>query len=282
MKSVGRKVDSQEYLSFAEKIIQDEIAEGLAGRPDTVEVEREYITNHSYRHLKTIELIQQKKSLHILNIGTGHGVLEYFIKERFGYHVETVDIKEEVEGYYGRRMERFGIPQKACDLNRERLPYDNESFDVVIFSEVLEHLLVSPLKPLLEINRILKKRGYLIVVTPNVASFSHITFLLCGRHFMPEYPMEMLTTMPDIKHTREYTIREMETLLSQAQFTVDTLYMSRYQDRFWIYRKYSLWENLMMVLIRNLFKIINSTVTFLFPRFRSTIIIRARKSNTPP
>jgi SAM-dependent methyltransferase len=271
------RVDRREYLDFAEKIIQDEIKGGLVGRPDTVEVEREYITNHSYRHLKTIELISPKDKLRILNIGTGHGVLEYFIKKKFGYDVETVDIKEEVSGYYGKRMKRLGIPQKACDLNREGLPYADDSFDVVIFSEVLEHLLVSPLKPLLEIHRILKKGGYLIVVTPNVASFSHIVFLICGRHFMPEYPMEMLTTMPDLKHTREYTIREMKSLLAQANFMIDTLYMSRYQDRCWIDRKYSLTKNTGMVLIRNIFRAIVSTVTLIFPRFRSTIIIRARK-----
>jgi hypothetical protein len=32
-----------------------------------------------------------------------------------------------------------------------------------------------------------------------------------------------------------------------------------------------------MVLIRNIFRAIVSTVTLIFPRFRSTIIIRARK-----
>lgn len=277
MDSSGHRVDRREYLVFAEKIIQDEIAKGLSGRPDSIEVERDYITNHSYRHLKTIELIPPRENLRILNIGTGHGVLEYFIKEKFGYAVETVDIKEEVEGYYGKRMKRLGIPQKAVDLNREKIPYKDGYFDVVIFSEVLEHLLVSPLKPFLEINRILKPDGLLIMVTPNVASFSHIIFLLCGRHFMPEYPMDMLTTMPDIKHTREYTIREMKALLTQARFKIDTLYMSGYQDRFWIDKKYSLFKNPWMVLIRNLFKVINSTVTLIFPRFRSTIIIRAAK-----
>ena len=275
--SPGHKVDRMEYLDFAEKIIQDEIEAGFAGRPDTVEVEREYITNHSYRHLKTIELIPPKENLRILNIGTGHGVLEYFIKSKFGYDVETVDIRAEVDGYYGKRMKRLGILQKACDLNREKLPYPDESFDVVVFSEVLEHLLVSPLKPLLEINRILRKKGNLVLVTPNVASFSHIAFLLCGRHFMPEYPMEMLTTMPDIKHTREYTIREMKSLLLQAKFNIDTLYMSRYQDRFWIDKKYSIKKKPIMVLIRNIFRILNETLTLIFPRFRSTIIIRARK-----
>ena len=277
MNSFGHKVDRQEYLDFAERIIEDEDKASLSGRPDTVEVEREYITNHSYRHLKTIELIPPKKNLRILNIGTGHGVLEYFIKEKFGYIVETIDIKEEVEGYYGKRMNRLGIAQKSCDLNSERLPYDNNYFDVVIFSEVLEHLLVSPLKPLLEINRILKEQGNLIVVTPNVASFSHIIFLLWGRHFMPEYPMEKLTTMPDLKHTREYTIREITSLLAQAKFAIDTLFMSRYQDRFWLDKKYSAIKNPMMVALRNCFRLLISIVTILFPRFRSTMIIRARK-----
>lgn len=51
----------------------------------------------------------------------------------------------------------------------EKLPYHGGSFDVVVLTEVIEHL-PAPDKALAEINRVLKKGGLVIVTTPNVVS----------------------------------------------------------------------------------------------------------------
>ena len=69
----------------------------------------------------------------------------------------------------------------------------------------------------------------------------------------------------------------MKDLLVHANFEINTLSMSRYQDRFWIDKKYEITKSPGMVIVRNVFRILISTVTFYFPRFRSTIIIRAKK-----
>lgn len=51
----------------------------------------------------------------------------------------------------------------------EELPYPGGSFDVVVLTEVVEHL-SRPGKALAEINRVLKKGGLVIITTPNVVS----------------------------------------------------------------------------------------------------------------
>ena len=55
------------------------------------------------------------------------------------------------------------------NIENHRFPYKDGSFDVVIFGEIIEHLLNDPCKVLREIKRFLKPNGSLILTTPNVA-----------------------------------------------------------------------------------------------------------------
>lgn len=74
---------------------------------------------------------------------------------------------------------------RECGINavtanaEERLPFDDESFDCVVFGEVLEHL-VDPDRALQNISRVLRKGGSLVVTTPNMASWFNRLLLLAG------------------------------------------------------------------------------------------------------
>jgi len=48
----------------------------------------------------------------------------------------------------------------------KKLPFKNETFDTIVLSGVIEHL-ENPLKALRECSRVLKKRGILLMETPN-------------------------------------------------------------------------------------------------------------------
>lgn len=52
--------------------------------------------------------------------------------------------------------------------NALALPYADETFDIINFTDILEHLF-DPLRGLKEANRVLKKGGYLMIDTPNRA-----------------------------------------------------------------------------------------------------------------
>jgi SAM-dependent methyltransferase len=55
------------------------------------------------------------------------------------------------------------------DLNRDRLPYDDNFFDAILFTHVIEHL-QSPWQLSGEIQRVLKPGGVIYVETPNWTS----------------------------------------------------------------------------------------------------------------
>lgn len=64
----------------------------------------------------------------------------------------------------------------------EALPFESESYDLVIMTEILEHL-PNHFQSLREVARIIKPNGYLITTTPNTARLhSRISFLFTGAH----------------------------------------------------------------------------------------------------
>jgi SAM-dependent methyltransferase len=69
----------------------------------------------------------------------------------------------------------------TLDLEREALPFEGESVDLVIANQLLEHT-----KEIFwifhEISRVLKVGGHLIIGVPNVTSFHNRLLLLLGHH----------------------------------------------------------------------------------------------------
>ena len=72
-----------------------------------------------------------------------------------------------------------GIATEQVDIERERLPFADESFDFVICNQVLEHTkeifwIVS------EVHRVLRVGGHVAVGVPNLASLHNRVLLLLG------------------------------------------------------------------------------------------------------
>jgi SAM-dependent methyltransferase len=83
---------------------------------------------------------------------------------------------------YNRRVlleaKRQGIQAIQSDLN-QMLPLKEASVDVIIASDILEHLILPDLF-LKELYRLLRPGGYVVLDTPNLASWHNIFALLLG------------------------------------------------------------------------------------------------------
>ena len=107
----------------------------------------------------------------ILEIGTSSGGVTRFLKE-FGNEIVGIEIDEEAakiaEKYCSRMI--IGDVEKIdfSDI------FKDEKFDVIILTDVLEHL-IWPESLLLKIRLLLSTEGYLIISIPNF--FHHIYIL---------------------------------------------------------------------------------------------------------
>lgn len=83
--------------------------------------------------------------------------------------------------YNFRTLKQFaapGIMRVRLDANLP-LPFKTESFSVISAIDVIEHL-INPHLLVQEVYRLLKPGGYIILATPNLASWHNIFALLLG------------------------------------------------------------------------------------------------------
>jgi SAM-dependent methyltransferase len=139
----------------------------------------------------------------------------------FGPGPERV-ISQEVcfENWRTGVADRLALSTHHFNIEKERFPFADSAFDVVLFCEVLEHLLEDPLCALREIQRVLKRGGTLIVTTPNVARLENVARLLAGENIYDPYS----AYGPYGRHNREYTLNELRLLLTHAGFQVQTAF----------------------------------------------------------
>jgi SAM-dependent methyltransferase len=105
----------------------------------------------------------------LLDMGCREGAQSRLF-ESLGYEVVSIDIVKEYD------------QAQIVDCNK-RLPWDDETFDVVWSSEVAEHL-IDPVFSIGEAKRILKKEGRLVCTVPN--SFPFYFCILAATGLTPQ------------------------------------------------------------------------------------------------
>lgn len=112
-------------------------------------------------------------TVHHLDIGAGEGRLIRRLRAALPVNSSACD-------YHVERFRLGDAPIAQIDLNRERLPYPEASFDLVTCSEVIEHL--ENYRSLLrDIHRVLVPGGVAIITTPNVINaYSRLRYLVSG------------------------------------------------------------------------------------------------------
>ncbi|MBV6633780.1 MAG: class I SAM-dependent methyltransferase [Alphaproteobacteria bacterium] len=133
-----------------------------------------YIQGHYPRFEKSLSLIP-KASEHrsaILDVGTEGFMLDWFAKELGYTTVAGTRYRPEGKPSLGK-FSFYGQEYDVGNLNveKERMPFDDASFDVVTCFEVIEHFTSDPMFFFLQAGRVLKPGGLLIMSTPNAASY---------------------------------------------------------------------------------------------------------------
>lgn len=159
---------------------------------------REHAPYHAVRYLTTYAITPRGPGI-LVDIGSS---------EIYGAPLRTL-----------KEWDIRSIPVLSFDYEVDRLPFADESVDGVLICEVLEHFAVDPMFCLIEINRILKPNGFVVVTTPNAASWYSIYRALNHEHpsRWPVYSLDESKRRNHI-HVREYLVSEVERLLDGAGF----------------------------------------------------------------
>ena len=110
-----------------------------------------------------------------------------------------------------------------ADVDLAPLPFPPASIDVVCCFELLEHLALDPMLVVAESNRVLKAGGYLLLSTPNIASWEAALKLLRGKNPNLWSAYSRNHEHSKVRHHREYTAMEVERLLCDGGFHIDIL-----------------------------------------------------------
>jgi 2-polyprenyl-3-methyl-5-hydroxy-6-metoxy-1,4-benzoquinol methylase len=118
-----------------------------------------------------ISLIKSLKTISILDAGCGEGfTMDKLIKSGIGSRIEGIEYSKESILFGKKLFPQLNIKQASI----YDLPYKDNSFDLVVCTEVLEHL-EEPEKAVKEMLRVSGK--YLIISVPNEPFFMLSNFL---------------------------------------------------------------------------------------------------------
>jgi len=196
---------------------------------------RGYVEDHSARIALDLDLTQQfvRPGSAVLELGS-IPLLFTAALARSGYQVTGCDVGPE---RYSEALRKLALNVLKCDIETQRLPFEDNCFDAVVFNELFEHLRINPIFTLREVLRVLRPGGRLLLSTPNLRSFYGIVnFLVKGKAYsccsdiFNEYmKLELIGHMG---HVREYTTREVIGFLRRVGFVpTDVIYRGQLHSR---------------------------------------------------
>lgn len=135
--------------------------------PGAVNQEDEINHEHLNRYTTIVEVVKGKSVLDAA-CGSGYGS---FILSEYANSVHGIDIDEETINYAQKKFHRENINFDVSSVTS--IPYKDNSFDVIVSFETIEHLDEKNQSLFLkEIKRVLRKGGQLLMSTPDKSSYS--------------------------------------------------------------------------------------------------------------
>ena len=153
-----------------------------------------------------------KMPLYLLDVGGRDGTLVRQLE--LSCHLTVVDVDSNALLRYKLNFPTATV--KIVDCN-ENLPFDSESFDIVLAGEIIEHL-ISPGLFLSEVRRVLKPGGLFTGSTPNAFRFDKRFQLLLGND--PK-------TFSDPTHTQYFSYDSLNQILKRYFQSTEIMHHSR-------------------------------------------------------
>ncbi len=237
------------------------------------EHEKAYFLTHSERYRVILEHIEylrsttddlRSKTLRVLDVGC------------FPYHLpRALELMgHDVYGISSQHEPVHNKNIKVLNIEIDTFPWKDNFFDLVIFTEVLEHIPQSPLLALKEMQRVTKPDGHLLLTTPNIARSINRGKLAAGKSIM--YPMADLLensgkgSVIYMRHNREYTMDELKQIVDAGSWIVEK---AEYFVSYTPFRKRTVADSPLLWTG----KFLNYLVMSAIPSLRDTLLIIGKK-----
>lgn len=171
-----------------------------------------------------------------LDIGSAYGTLSVFTKRITDCDIYALDA---VELLSQDLVDKYDINYAISNIEKDSFPWE-EKFDVIIFTEIFEHLFYNPIAVLEKLKSLLKEDGRLYFSTPDAKEWGRITEPYKNYKEIPYYDSSVVD-FPDkgskkscnvfqlLKrslrknsgHTYQYTKEELLELFDKVGFEVE-------------------------------------------------------------
>lgn len=162
------------------------------------------------RKLKVFRWLDRLSFDSFVDVGSGYDQFPHLVRERYGVPSFYADFSHSMNLPYGGAL--HGKLDHAVTLNIVRLPFPDDAFDVVLSSEVLEHL-VRPVDCIAELLRV--TRRYLIMTSLEALSTSR------WQRWLSHLRVDV--TAPHVERNF-FLLRELEALFGAAGWHHENLF----------------------------------------------------------
>ncbi|OGF52567.1 MAG: hypothetical protein A2044_02690 [Candidatus Firestonebacteria bacterium GWA2_43_8] len=219
------------------EVIRELSAKRVFEYPDQVtpdQAEYKYVFAQDFeRYWKLMQFLPEMgRKSEVLEVGTGIGYIAVLLRRLFDYNVTTIehpsrDSLKNTSFIDGMKKENINV--KSADI-LNKLEFPDGTFDMIIFSEVIEHLAPTPTIIRMvfnELSRILRKNGNLVVTTPNVGTIESRIRGIRGISIQP-FPLQNMSN-DTYEHLRIYSVDEIKRIIEGCDCEVQKVGYSGYR-----------------------------------------------------
>lgn len=152
-----------------------------------------------------------------LDIGCAFGTLLLATHKISGCELYALEILNHLSN---EMIEKYNIEYDILNFELQRVIFSKKKFDVILFTEVIEHLKFNPIPTMWKIYNLLNKNGRVFMSCPNVAVWGKID----KYNSYKDMPMPgKFQELEDLGHEYHYSLEELKEIFNSTKFEIVNL-----------------------------------------------------------